>query len=206
MMHLTPVALLLLLLLTTNLCIATKTTAATTLSPEEQRRSIVCLGMCSSIQKLCASDIANGEVAGRDLKEGILEEAACQLMCEADWDDKTFNCVSAADDCSQFFDEAPYCVETEDETPPTKPTTSIDTSCSAACKNYAKCAGYGEDATAQDQAYAFESCMEICNTWTPATRQCVASTPIRSASDCAAQTMCVMGSLKNMIPKNMPRR
>ncbi|MGE4560857.1 MAG: hypothetical protein AB7E77_11705 [Desulfobulbus sp.] len=162
-------------------------------------QSAVCLGMCGDIQKLCAEDIAEGNVAGRDLKDGILDEASCLLMCEADWDDKTLNCVSAADSCSQFLDEAPYCIETEEKNEPTKPSVA-GKGCAAACKNYAKCTGYGENVTPRDQAHAYDSCMQVCPTWTPATQKCIASTPIHSAADCAAQTMCMFGSMQNMVP------
>ncbi|MGD9948982.1 MAG: hypothetical protein AB7U29_10945 [Desulfobulbus sp.] len=185
--------------------VGTIATAATN-GKGDPDQAIVCLGMCSDIRKLCAEEIASGNVAGRDLKDGILDEASCQLMCEADWDTKTFDCVSAADTCSQFFDESPYCVETEEEAQPAKPSAATEKSCSTACKNYAKCAGYGDDVTAQDQVYAYESCMKICPVWTTHTRTCIATTAIRSASDCAAQTMCMFGSMQNMIPKNMPKR
>lgn len=194
----------LILAATTILLLATALAAAPP-TPDPNDEGAVCVGMCDSIQKLCAEDIAEGNVAGHDLKDGILDEASCLLMCEAEWTDKTFNCVSGADSCAQFFDEAPYCAETEERGEPATPATA-DKGCAAACRNYAKCAGYGEDIGPQDQAYAYKSCMQVCPSWTIATQNCIASTAIHSPADCAAQTMCMFGSMQNMIPKNMPRR
>ena len=184
---------------------SSNTLAETTMSPEEMQRSHVCMGICSDIQKLCAEDIAEGNVAGHDLKDGILDETSCLLMCEADWTDTIMDCVSQADSCAQFFDEAPYCVETEEEDEPAVPATT-GKGCDAACKKYAKCAGYGDGVGPKDMADAYKSCMQICPAWTQATQQCIASTLINSPADCAAQTMCMFGSFKNMIPPNMPKK
>ena len=203
-MHLKPVALLL-LFLTTKLCLSTTSPAQTTLSPEEHRRSIVCMGMCSDIQKLCAEDIADGYTAGRDLKDGILDETSCLLMCEADWTDTTLDCVSKADSCSQFFDVQPYCVETEEENESSTPAVG-GKGCIAACKNYVKCASYGEGIGPQDKIDAYNTCMQVCPTWTVVTQNCIASTAIRNPADCMAQTACIIGSLNNMMPPKPGRK
>lgn len=172
---------------------------AATADSEEPSRSTVCLGMCDAIQKLCAEDIAEGNVAGRDLHNGILDETSCLLMCEAEWDDTTLNCVNGADTCAQFLDEAPYCLETEEQDEPAEPA-STGAGCAAACKNYVKCVAYGDGISLQDQVDAYNTCMQVCPTWTPQTQKCIASTPIRSAADCMAQTACIIGSLQNMMP------
>lgn len=178
--------------------------------PDEHERAHICSEMCDSIRRHCAGDIAEGNVAGRDLKEGILNEASCQLMCEADWTDKTFNCVSAADHCSQFLDEAPYCMETEDDGAQPPPITPAENaSCDAACRKYAQCAGYGEGTPAEIQeakTSAHASCMQICPTWSAATRACINRHPIHSPADCYEQTQCVMGWMQGMQDKVPSRR
>lgn len=167
-------------------------------STGEPDMSTVCAGMCDSIQRTCADDIANGDLAGRNMADGILDETSCLLMCEADWDDTVLNCVSAADDCSQFMDSAPYCMETEDDNEEADENPTTANSCDAACNQYSKCAAYTEGVGQKDIDDAYDSCLQICGTWTDSTRQCIASTAINDVSDCAAQTACMFGSIENM--------
>lgn len=166
-------------------------TANTANNNNEPDKAAVCSGMCADIQKICAEDIAEGNTQFRDLESGILDETACLIMCETDWDDTTFNCISAADHCSQFSDQAPYCIETEDDGTDT-PSTQTPSDCQTACKNYAKCTGYGDDISPQDQEDAYNTCLQVCATWPDKTRACVAQTAINQATDCLAQTACII--------------
>ncbi|MBM9614512.1 hypothetical protein JWJ90_09435 [Desulfobulbus rhabdoformis] len=194
-----------LLLIALNLC--TKQTVAFAADDETEPplSSDDCLTLCTQIRDLCAEDVANGNTVGRDLENGILEESSCLLMCGADWTQDTADCIDDADSCAQIFDESPYCAETGDTGETIEPA-EAGVGCEKACRNYAKCAGYGDDATAEDKEAAYQSCLQVCPSWTPTTQQCIASTSIHSPADCAAQSMCMFGSFQNMIPQNMPGR
>ena len=53
----------------TFLCLGTVASAAPPI-PDDADDDAVCVGMCDSIQRLCAEDMAEGNVAGHDLKDG----------------------------------------------------------------------------------------------------------------------------------------
>nr|WP_320012354.1 hypothetical protein [uncultured Desulfobulbus sp.] len=168
--------------------------------PEPKLTSEDCLTLCTQLRDLCAEDVASDNTVGRDLENGILEESSCLLMCGADWTQETADCIDAADSCAQIFDESPYCAKTDDAGEITTPT-EAGSGCQKACRNYAKCAGYGDGATSEDTEAAYQSCLQVCPSWTPTTQQCMASTPIHPPVDCAAQSMCMFSSFQNMIPQ-----
>lgn len=162
-------------------------------------KATVCAGMCQNIvQRLCHEEIAANQAVGTDMSESILDEAHCQLACEADWDDAVMTCVDAADQCAQFSDTAPYCLENGDLSGIPEDGNQ-GSSCEKACKNYALCAAYGDEITPQDIADATESCRQMCAVWTPEIINCVSSTAINEASDCAAQTACVLPNVRDLM-------
>jgi hypothetical protein len=164
----------------------------------EVDNAIVCADMCeTTVQDLCKEEISANQEAGINMEESILDESYCQLACETEWNDDTFECVSAADTCAQFMDTAPYCIENRDtgeEIEATEPG-----NCEKACRRYSDCASYTEGVGPADIEDAFESCLQICPSWSDEQRNCVANTVINSASDCARQTACVLPQVKELM-------
>lgn len=162
--------------------------------------AIECEALCAdNIQSLCREEIESAIADGANLENSILDESYCQLACEAEWNESTFDCVDGADDCAQFINTSPYCLETEIDDEEALLNNPQPGNCDKACRNYAKCAAYGDDVRQADLDAAYESCNEICAAWTDKTRDCVANTSINKASDCAAQSACVLPELKNMM-------
>lgn len=160
---------------------------------ESPDKSTVCSDICQNkVQKLCEEEIEANKTIWTSMEESILDEANCQLLCEADFEEKIYDCFLNADSCSQFLDSAPYCMETEwDEIEP-----KDWTWCEKACTNYSLCTRYTEWTTEADWKDAKDSCMQICPTWTKKTTNCIASTPINKVTDCAAQTACMFSTTK----------
>lgn len=79
-------------------------------------------------------------------------------------------------------------------TPSTPPAEEALGSCDKACDNYALCAGYGDDMTAQDVDDAFASCMEECAGWEKTNIDCMAKVIVRNPEDCGPVSLC---GLKN---------
>lgn len=164
---------------------------------DEPNTATACSHMCEiNVQRVCEGEIADNKANGVDMQNSILDEAFCQLACEAEWDDNTFDCVSAADTCAQFLDASPYCIENGDvgDVTPIEPG-----NCDKACRRYSDCAAYTEGVGAADIEDAYLSCLELCPTWTDEQRNCVASTVINSPMDCAKQTACVLPQVKELM-------
>ncbi|MDD3302905.1 MAG: hypothetical protein PHN31_05065 [Candidatus Gracilibacteria bacterium] len=174
----------------------TKTTITADNPPDissEPDKVTVCSDICQNkVQNLCQEEIASNKTVGTSMENSILDEANCQLMCEADFDESIYDCFLGADSCSQFLDKAPYCLETEGDEIEIKD----GNGCETACNNYSKCTRYTQGTTQEDWQDAKESCMQICPSWSSETKKCVASTEINSVIDCSAQTQCVVGKLK----------
>jgi hypothetical protein len=62
--------------------------------------------------------------------------------------------------------------------------------CDKACENYALCASYGDDVTAQDVDDAYATCMEECTGWSQENIGCMAKVIVRNPQDCAGVSMC----------------
>ena len=117
----------------------------------------------------------------------------CQKDCETKWPDTIRECMLTADDCSQISQQEPYCEEElEKDLMPGKEFSELPEGCNGACLQYKKCAGYTEGAGAEDQEYAYESCMQTCEAWSEPTIECVRNQPINKAADCAVMTACVL--------------
>lgn len=163
-------------------------------------QSQICSSLCErQIQTLCQSEIEDFQSAGQSLDGSIMEEASCQLMCEADWDESIFACISDADECAQLSNEAPYCMETEANDDEESQEDVLPGNCNRACQNYKKCASYGDDISASDLQDAYNSCNELCRVWDNKTRDCVAQTVINAPIDCAKQTACVLKDVKELM-------
>ncbi|MFH1047333.1 MAG: hypothetical protein V1738_03450 [Patescibacteria group bacterium] len=163
----------------------------------EPDTATVCAHMCEiNIQGLCEEEIATNKANGISMEDSILDETYCQLACEAEWDDNTFDCVSAADTCAQFLDASPYCMENGDvgDVVGIKPG-----NCDKACRKYSDCAAYTEGAGPADIEDAYQSCLEVCPAWTDDQRNCVVSTAINSSMDCLKQTACVLPQVKALM-------
>src|SRR3989339_268510 len=127
----------------------------------ESTQAQICGTMCERIiPELCKTEIEDYTVSGQSLDESIMDPLSCQLMCEAEWDEKTIGCVTDADECAQFFSSAPYCMETAEEGEPAAVDKKTAGSCDEACRNYATCASYGDDVTLADLDDAYASCLE----------------------------------------------
>jgi len=168
---------------------------------EEPDMATICSGLCGrTVQDLCKDEIEDMKASGQSLDDSIMDEITCQLMCEAEWTDDTIQCVSAADDCGQLLNESPYCMETEaqdgDEEAANQP---LPGNCDRACRNYAKCTGYGDDISPADQEDAYRTCLQVCPTWTDTQRNCVTNTKIDAPADCLAQTACVLPAAREMM-------
>lgn len=157
-------------------------------------KSVICGWVCYNIQKICKEDIENWTTVGQDLETWVLEEASCQLLCEASWDEKTIGCVSDADNCAQISDSEPYCIDDEKEEveAATPPDSKLENNCVNACNNYVNCVAYWDDVTQEDKDNAFDSCMQMCPSWTENARKCVVNTTINNANDCGTQTRCIL--------------
>jgi hypothetical protein len=163
----------------------------------EPNTSTACSHMCEiNVQRLCEEEIATNKANGASMENSILDESYCQLTCEAEWDKNTFECVSAADTCAQFLDASPYCMENGDigDIVPIEPG-----NCNKACRRYSDCAAYTEGVGPADIEDAYQSCLEVCPTWTDDQRNCVVSTVINSPMDCAKQTACVLPQVKELM-------
>lgn len=167
---------------------------------QEPDMATICSGLCGrTIQDLCQDEIADYKASGQSMDGAIIDEASCQLMCEAEWTVDTIECVSAADTCAQFLNSSPYCIETEVDDEEVSNQPALPGNCDKACKNYAKCAGYGDGVTAADQQAAYESCLTICSSWDDKTRDCVSNTAIGQAADCVYQTACVLPDVNSLL-------
>ncbi len=167
---------------------------------DAEQHSLICSHLCSrTIPQLCESEISDAQEQGLSLDERIYDEASCLLYCEADWDETTFACVSDASDCAQLSEQGPYCIDNDGSKEPDDSASVTPKGCFNACKRYSDCARYTEGVGPQDIQDAFDSCMEICPTWTKESRDCIASTPISKPSDCAAQTACILPAVKEMM-------
>jgi hypothetical protein len=150
----------------------------------------ICASLCqNTIPQLCQDDIETQKTEGTFNEEGIFDEASCQLICEADWGEQTMGCVSDAVECAQLSHAAPYCTDISEEPAEVD---AISTGCDGACEKYKKCAGYGDDATAEDMEYAYQSCVISCAHWTPEAISCINSHAINSAMDCSYLTACAL--------------
>lgn len=178
-----------------------KTTIAPSGSGEDilpDDMAIECLSLCEdNIQTLCQEEIQTAIANGTSLENSVLNLSYCQLACEAEWDESTIDCVSDADTCAQFMDTAPYCIEngdTGEEANATEPG-----NCDTACRRYSDCASYTEGAGQADIEDAYQSCLQLCPSWSDEQRNCVANTAINSAADCARQTACVLSQVKELM-------
>ncbi|MDF1496592.1 MAG: hypothetical protein P1P90_00850 [Patescibacteria group bacterium] len=117
----------------------------------------------------------------------------CEQDCLSKWPDTIRECMVTAEDCEQISNTEPYCEEKLDKDLMPKPElTELPAGCNGACLQYKKCAGYTEGAGAEDQEYAYESCMQTCVGWSEKTINCVRSKQIHQAADCAVMTACVL--------------
>lgn len=71
--------------------------------------------------------------------------------------------------------------------------------CDKACENYALCASYGDDVTAQDVDDAYATCMEECMGWEQENITCMAKAVIRQPGDCLTVTMCGLKQYQGMM-------
>jgi len=166
---------------------------------EQDNHSLACSYLCElKIPDLCADYMAEQTEQGFNFENTIFEDATCQLMCEAEWDETTIGCMSFADECAQISNDAPHCID-DDTEGDTAADPNMPGACAKACNNYTKCVSYGEDITPQDINDAFDSCMQICSTWDKSARDCVTNTAIKSPGDCAAQTACLLPAVKNLM-------
>ena len=125
----------------------------------------------------------------------------CQQDCESKWPDTIRECMVTAEDCEQISREEPYCKEKpENDLMPGKEFSELPEGCNGACLQYKKCAGYTEGAGAEDQEYAYESCMQTCAAWSDSTIQCVRGKAINSAADCAGMQACVLKEAGKYLP------
>ena len=151
-----------------------------------------CSYLCGrKIPEICENEIETAKTEGTFSEESVFEEISCQLMCEAEWTEKTIGCVSNADDCAQIMDSSPYCLEnaeddSEKELPP------VEAGCPSACEKYKKCASYGDDVTQTDLEDAYISCMEVCATWNKSVSDCINQCPINTPADCGPMTACAL--------------
>jgi hypothetical protein len=117
----------------------------------------------------------------------------CEADCNGKWPDSIRECMVTAEDCDQISAEEPYCKEKLDkDLMGDGEADTVRPGCAGACDKYKQCAGYTEGAGAQDQEYAYESCMETCPAWSQSTVDCVRSKAIHKAADCAVMTACVL--------------
>jgi hypothetical protein len=156
----------------------------------------ICLSLCEyRIQNLCRDAIEEYQAAGASLEETIMDEASCQLMCEAEWTEDTIACVTDADDCAQLSDSEPYCTELNENEEKSVP----DAGCSAACRKYGDCVRYGDDISETDVQDAYATCMEVCASAPSKVVGCINSHPISKPSDCMLQSACVLPALDEII-------
>ncbi|MBU2566267.1 hypothetical protein KKG46_01765 [Patescibacteria group bacterium] len=128
------------------------------------------------------------------------EPSTCQKDCESKWPDTIRECMLTADDCNQISQDEPYCEDKVDkDLMPKAEVETVAEGCPGACLQYKKCAGYGDDITAEDMEYAYESCMETCSTWSPETISCVRSNPISNPADCAVMTACALKEMNKYL-------
>lgn len=185
-------------------CAAKNPSVSTPAAPSapafEPTQAQICGTMCERIiPELCKSEIEDYTASGQSLDESIMEPLSCQLMCEAEWDEKTVACVTDADECAQLSSSAPYCDDMAEDDDSAAVDKKTAVSCDKACRNYVVCASYGDNISQADLNDAYASCLEICGTWTAEQRSCMSRTAINRPSDCAAQTACILPAVREMM-------
>ena len=160
--------------------------------PQAADKATICASICDhKIPILCADELNDLSSLDANLDGSLMDPASCQLICESEWNENTLGCAADAEDCNQFMDQSPYCLETDKEDLNME-NPEGDKYCSSACKKYGDCVMYADDATQEDRQYAIESCMEICPSWSEDTKNCVNKNKIRNSMDCANLSMCVL--------------
>jgi hypothetical protein len=165
-------------------------------------QGLICSHLCGrKIPEMCENEIEELTTNEIDPNGLILDDASCQLMCEADWSEATIACVSEADECAQLSSNDPYCIDDTQDPSEADINDPLPGNCVKACENYTHCAAYGDDVTLQDLDDAFVSCLEFCSTLDGQSRNCLASTIIRKPNDCAAQTACILPDVRELLDR-----
>ncbi len=160
--------------------------------PEKKDEILSCGEICyEKIPDICAEKIGEIILDGGDVDKTIYGDQFCGTLCET-WTDKTRECFSSIESCENVKNTPPYCdgVVVEVVDPPEKE--KLDSACHRACKKYATCAGFADDATPADTKSAYTSCYSECGAWSEATVNCINSKAIRWPADCMHLSRCAL--------------
>lgn len=161
-----------------------------------------CFSIChNKIQDVCLEEIIEFGPEELAASGSLMDPASCEATCAANFNDFTLDCFTKITKCDQVGSGDPWCKESEI---PDSEVYDIDESetrsgCQIPCEKYKKCAGYGDDATAQDMAEAYTSCMEVCQGWSDSTINCINQKTITSAADCMHLSNCALNEYRGML-------
>lgn len=159
-----------------------------------------CFTIChEKIQDACLEEII--EIGPENITGGFFNPNDCERICQAEFADNTLDCFSKITECDQVLEEQPYCKEGEVPDSDVYEVEEVNTrsGCQIPCEKYKKCAGYGSDATADDMAEAYNSCMEVCQDWSDETIACINKKNINTPADCSNLSLCALGEYQGLM-------
>jgi hypothetical protein len=169
---------------------------------QEESSDANCFSIChQKIQDTCLEEII--EIGPENLVGGdsLMDPTHCENTCMANFTDNTLDCFSKITKCDQVGSGDPWCKEAEIpdsevydiEEPITR------SGCQIPCEKYKKCAGYGDDATTEDMAEAYNSCMEVCQEWSDSTITCINQKSINAPIDCMHLSNCALQEYQGLM-------